>query len=211
MGVAPKPLSKEMIVAAMGRTRSNRAAARYLSVSFEHYKKWAKLYKDEASGLTLWDKHKNQSGAGIPKFLSGKSNEPALLDIIEGRATPHSFTPEKVKTRLILEGYLMEECYRCHMTERRVVDYKMPLLLHFKDKNKKNYKAENLELLCYNCFFLTVGDVFENRQIQGMEDHITIYKQEQPTWELDEYHLERLKELGLDGNEPEEDDYISRI
>jgi hypothetical protein len=43
-----------------------------------------------------------------------------------------------------------------------------------------------------------------------MEDHITIYKQEEPTWDLDEYQLQRLKELGLDMEEPE-DDYISRI
>jgi hypothetical protein len=86
----------------------------------------------------------------------------------------------------------------------------MPLLLHFKDDDKQNYKLENLELLCYNCFFLTVGDVFTSRQIQGMEDHVTIYKQEEPTWDLDEYQLQRLKELGLDMEEPE-DDYISRI
>lgn len=204
----PKPLSKEMIVAAMARTRSNRAAARYLSVSFVHYKKWAKLYKDEPTGLSLWEKHKNQSGSGIPKFLSGKSAEPALMDIIEGRATPSSFTPQKVKTRLILEGFLSEECERCKMNERRVLDYKMPLLLNFKDKNKHNYKIENLELLCYNCYFLTVGDVFDSRQVQGMEDHVTVYKQEEPTWELDEYQLQRLKELGLI-EEEEQDDFIS--
>lgn len=198
-----------MILAAMSKTQSNRAAARYLSVSFVHYKKWAKLYKDEATGLTLWEKHKNQSGVGIPKYLS-RSSEPALLDIIEGRATPGSFTPEKIKTRLIAEGYLAEECYTCKMTERRVLDYKMPVLLHFKDGDKQNYKIENLELLCYNCYFLTVGDVFTDRQIQGMEDHVTIYKQEEPTWDLDEYQLQRLKELGLGPQEPQ-DDYISRI
>ena len=199
-----------MIIAAMARTKSNRAAARYLSVSFVHYKKWAKLYKDEASGLTLWEKHKNQSGTGIPKFLTGKSNEPALIDIIEGRATPSSFTPQKVKTRLILEGYLLEECGHCHMTERRVLDYKMPLLLNFKDKNKHNYRLDNLELLCYNCYFLTVGDVFDNRQIQGLEDHVTVYKQEEPDWELDEYQLQRLRELGL-STEEKQDDFISKL
>jgi thiol-disulfide isomerase/thioredoxin len=206
----PKPLSKEMIVAAMARTQSNRAAARYLSVSFVHYKKWARLYKDEASGLSLWEKHKNQAGTGIPKFLTGKTNEPALIDIIEGRATPASFTPEKVKNRFIIEGYLAEECTRCKLADRRVVDYKMPLLLHFKDRNKKNYRLENLELLCYNCYFYTVGDVFENKQIQGMEDHVTIYKQEEPDWQLDEYHLERLRELGLT-DEEDPDEFISRI
>jgi hypothetical protein len=112
---------------------------------------------------------------------------------------------------MIAEGYFLEECCNCHMKERRVLDYKMPLLLHFKDKNKKNYRIENLELLCYNCFFLTVGDVFENKQIQGLEDHITIYKQEEPSWELDDYQLQRLRELGLVDKEPEQDDFISRL
>ena len=32
--------------------------------------------------------------------------------------------------------------YECGFKERRVFDYKMPLLLHFKDKNKKNYRKE---------------------------------------------------------------------
>ena len=39
----PKPLSKELIKGAMSQTLSNRAAARYLNVSYQHYKKWAKL------------------------------------------------------------------------------------------------------------------------------------------------------------------------
>ena len=200
-----------MILSAMSRTKSNRAAARYLSVSFVHYKKYAREYKDEETGLSLWEKHKNQSGTGIPKFLVGKSDEPSLQDITEGIASPHSFTPQKIKDRLITEGYLPEECCNCHMAERRVLDYKMPLIMNFKDKNKKNYRIENLELLCYNCYFLTVGDVFDNRQIQGLEDHVTIYKQEEPSWELDDYQLQRLKELGLVDEEPKQDNFISRL
>ena len=47
----PKPLSKEMIVAAQANTKSNMAAARYLHVSYQHYKRYAKMYK-------LFDDHK---------------------------------------------------------------------------------------------------------------------------------------------------------
>lgn len=200
-----------MILSAMSRTKSNRAAARYLSVSFVHYKKYAREYKDEETGLSLFEKHKNQSGTGIPKFLAGKTGEPSLQEIIDGNASPHSFTPEKIRNKLITEGYLLEKCDRCSFQERRVLDYKMPLLMHFRDTNKKNYRVENLELLCYNCYFLTVGDVFDKRQIQGLEDHVTIYKQEEPEWELDEYQLQRLKELGLTEEQPPEEDFISHI
>ena len=205
-----KPLSKEQILTAMDKTLSNRAASRYLNVSYIHYKKWAKIYTDEESGESLFEKHKNQSGKGIPKFLNNKGKEPALLDIIEGRTDISSFNPAKIKYRLITEGYLNEECAECGFKERRVFDYKMPLLLHFKDKNKKNYRRENIELLCYNCFYLFIGDIFTNKQIEGLEDHKPV-NQGKSNWDVDEYHLRRLKELGLDDEEDDADQYISRI
>ena len=152
-----KPLSKQQIVAAVNKTKSNRAAARYLGVSYIHYKKWAKNYEATEEGYeNIFEQHKNQSGKGIPKFLNGGKKNPAILDIIEGRVDASSFSPDKLKYRLITEGYLLEECAMCQFKERRVLDYKMPLLLHFKDGNKKNYRKENIELLCYNHYFLTV-------------------------------------------------------
>jgi len=205
-----KPLGKELILAAMAKTKSNMAATRFLNVSYQHYKKWAKLYDSETHD-SLFDQHKNQSGKGIPKFLRIGGKEPALLDLIEGRANASSFTPEKIKYRLITEGYLEEKCAQCGFQERRVLDYKMPLLLHFKDNNKKNYQLDNIEMLCYNHYFLTVGDIFTNKQIEGIEDHKPV-NQGKVEWEVDDYHLQRLKELGLD--DEEEDDpnqYISRI
>jgi len=203
-----KPLTKEMILAAMSQTKSNRAACRYLNVSYIHYKKWAKLYESNTHD-NLFEQHKNQCGKGIPKFLRGKGKEPALIDIIEGRVDASSFSPDKIKYRLITEGHLLEECATCKFNERRVSDYKMPLLLHFKDNNKKNYRKENIELLCYNHYFLTVGDIFTNKQIKGIEDHKPI-NQSEVKWELDDYQLQQLEKLGLGGNK-DEDNYISRI
>ena len=200
----PKPLSKEMIVAAQANTKSNMAAARYLHVSYQHYKRYAKMYK-------LFDSHKNQSGKGIPKFLKGKGKEPALLDIIEGRVSAAHFTPAKIKYRLIEAGYLSEQCSMCGFKERRVLDYKMPLLLHFKDGNKSNYLKENIELLCYNHYFLTVGDIFNEKDIKQIESHQEHFgTSEKIEFEVDDYHLQRLKELGLE-DEDEVDQYISRI
>jgi len=202
----PKPLSKEMIVAAQANTKSNMAAARYLHVSYQHYKRYAKMYK-------LFETHKNQSGKGIPKFLKGKGKEPALLDIIEGRVSAASFSPAKIKYRLIEAGYLLEQCSMCGFQERRVLDYKMPLLLHFKDNNKSNYSKENIELLCYNHYFLTVGDIFTDKDVKQIESHIEHHgTSEKVEWEVDQYHLDRLKELGLgDDDEDDVNQYISRI
>ena len=204
-----RPLTKELILAAMAKTKSNMAAARYLNCSYQHYKKWAKFYGSETHD-SLFEQHKNQSGKGIPKFLKIGGKEPALLDIIEGRTNASSFTPAKIKYRLITEGYLEEKCANCGFEERRVLDYKMPLLLHFKDNNKKNYKLDNVELLCYNHYFLTVGDIFSDKQVEGIEDHKPV-NQGKVEWEVDDYHLQRLKELGLDPNDEDEYDIISRI
>ena len=211
---AKKPLTKDMILAAMAKTKSNRAASRYLNVSYIHYKGYAKMYIDQETGKSLFEKHKNQCGKGIPNFLKAKGKEPALLDILEGRADASNFTPEKIKYRLITEGYLEEGCAKCKFEERRVLDYKMPLLMYFKDGNKKNYRKENVKLLCYNCYFLFIGDVFTKKDIQHIEDHVSVSKTtDAVNFEIDEYHLKRLKELGLDNSEDEDnvDQYISRI
>lgn len=206
-----KNFTKEDILRAMNVTKSNKAASRYLHCSYQHYKKWAKFYKDEETGKSLFELHINQCGKGIPKFLRNGKKDPVLLDIIEGRVDASSFSVEKMKFRLITEGYLLEECAECGFKERRILDYKMPLLLHFKDKNKANYSKENIQLLCYNHFFLQVGDIFTNRQIQGIEDHVSVNKS-QVEWELDEYTSQRLKELGLDGKEePEEYNIVARL
>ena len=202
----PKPLSKEMIVAAQANTKSNMAAARYLHVSYQHYKRYAKLY-------SLFEDHKNQSGKGIPKFLKNGKKEPALLDIIEGRVSSASFSPAKIKYRLIEAGYLLEQCSMCGFQERRVLDYKMPLLLHFKDNNKSNYSKENIELLCYNHYFLLVGNIFTDKDVKQIESHTEYHgTTEAVNWELDDYDIERFKELGLvDDDDENIHQYISRI
>lgn len=206
----PKPLSKDQILAAMSQTLSNMAAARWLNVSYVHYKRWAKHYDaTEGEYNNLFEQHLNPSGKGIPKFLSNSGKEPALVDIIEGRVDASSFSPEKIKYRLVTEGYLLEECNQCSFHERRVLDYKIPLLLHFKDKNKKNYRKENIEFLCYNCYFLTIGDIFSEKQVQNIEDHKPV-NQGQVDWDVDDYHLQRLKELGLDNVNDDEYDIIAR-
>ena len=206
----PKPLSKDQILRAMSQTLSNRAAARWMGVSYVHYKKWAKTYDATESGYkNLFEQHLNQAGKGIPKYLRANGPEPALEDIVEGRIDVSSFSPDKLKYRLVTEGYLLEECSQCGFHERRVLDYKIPLLLHFKDNNKKNYRKENIEFLCYNCYFLTIGDIFSDKQVQNIEDHKSV-NTGQVDWDVDEYHLQRLRELGLDDVDDDEYDIVAR-
>ena len=204
-----KILTKEDIERAQKVTRSNMAAARYLHVSYNHYKKYAKMYKNE-EGVNLLEAHMNQSGEGIPKFaVSGIDNIP-LMDVLEGRVPIEHFDPRKIKARLLSEAKLVEICDRCGFAERRVTDQKIPVILNFKDGNKKNWHLDNLEFLCYNCSFLYAASPIEEKQAEAMEDYVKT-RDDEPTWELDEHHIEHLKELGLYDEEKPGEEYISRL
>lgn len=192
----PKFLSKEDCLRAMQNTKSNRGAARFLRCSFVHYKKYARTYVDEVTGITLWETHKNQAGVGVPKFLSSKGQAAPLKDLLEGRLPIESFEPAKIKQRLVFEGYLIEQCSRCGFHETRLTDNKIPLILHFKNKDKKNYELGNLELLCYNCSFLYATSPISDKEVQAAEDYVERMVPE-PEWEVDEVMIEHLQSLGL--------------
>ena len=212
MPTPSKILTKEDILRAMKMTRSNLAAARYLHVSYNHYKKYAKMYKND-EGITLLEAHKNQSGTGIPKFALKGSSKIPLMDLLEGRVPIEHFKAKEIKQRLIFEGMIEEKCNMCGFSERRLTDTKVPVILNFKDGNKKNWHLDNLEFLCYNCSFLYAASPIEEKQAEAMEDYVKT-RDDEPDWELDESHIEHLKSLGLYDDEEEKNDgseYISRI
>lgn len=191
-----KFLSKEDILRAMQNTKSNHGAARFLRCSLNHYKKYATVYVDEATGLTLNDLHKNPSGKGIPKFLSNKGRKAPLKELIAGTLSIESFEPAKIKQRLVFEGYLKEECSRCGFHEERIDDQKIPLILQFKDRNKKNYELENIELMCYNCSYLYAISPISDKQVEKMEDYIEKMAPD-IEWDIDEATQQHLQSLGL--------------
>ena len=210
-GAPPKPLTKEVLLSAMEKTKSVKAMTRYLHCSYPHVKMWMKHYKDEATGKTLFELHKNQCGKGIPKHLSSHPNrkaEPSLQGIVEGRISAAHFDPQKIKIRLIEQNYLEEKCYKCGFHERRVTDYKMPLFLHFKNGDHNYYHLDNLQMLCYNCYFLFVGEIFSDRDEKQIETGTKMSKTtENVNFELDEYHVRRLRELGLYEDKTDDDPY----
>jgi hypothetical protein len=203
-----KPISKEMCLDAMNKTRSIKAAARYLSCSYQHLKPYMKMYIDENSGKSLFEIHKNQAGKGIYKYLRySPKKQLALSDLMEGKIDSSHYDPQKIKFRLFEEGFLKEECGVCGFHDRRLLDYKVPVLLHFKDENRQNYKLTNLEILCYNCYFLICGDIFNKKDIISIEgkndvNSVTIASD----FQMDDYHIQRLKDIGMWGEDNDEDD-----
>ena len=212
MPTPKKILTKEDILRAMKMTRSNLAAARYLHVSYNHYKKYARMYKND-DGVVLLEAHKNQSGTGIPKFALKGSSKIPLMDLLEGRVPIEHFKAKEIKERLIFEGMIEEKCAKCGFSERRIKDTKVPVILNFIDGNKKNWHLDNLEFLCYNCSFLYAASPIEEKQAEAMEDYVKT-RDDEPDWELDEAHIEHLKSLGLYDDDEEKnpgEEYISRL
>lgn len=213
----PKPLLKEQILLAMKHTKSNRAAARYLNVSYIHYKMWAKSYHEFEGGRTLFEVHFNQKGVGIAKWgnVRKKKSIWSVLDVVEGRVSHTHFKPEEIKKRMITEGILKEECALCGFHERRLSDYKIPLILNFKDNNPNHYNLGNIRFLCYNCYFINHGDIFNKQDLTQLETHVpTNGSTDAIDFQLDDYQLAQLEKLGLyQPPKPEDDgsEFISRL
>lgn len=143
-----KPILRSEIEEAQLHTKSNHQAARWLNVSYPRYKKYAQLYG-------IFERHLNVTGLGIDKGFAKHPTSIPLRDILAGKHPTYS--RRKLKNRLIARKKLVEVCNICQFQERRITDQKVPLMLSFKDNNPKHMALDNLELLCYNCMFLTQG------------------------------------------------------
>ncbi len=171
MGRTRYGIPREDIELAMKNTDSNREASRYMGINFHTYKRYASMYKDE-NGVSLYEKHKNSAGKGRKKKRSWKASVKgkSLIEVMETEGTKYFMKIKDLKPNIIAEGIMKEECGRCNFREKRVLDDKVPLILHFCDGDKQNWKLQNLEFLCYNCYFITIGDVFTKKQVEAAED-----------------------------------------
>lgn len=204
-------LSKEQILAAQAVTQSNLQAARRLRVDYRIYKRWAKHYIDFETGKTLFEKHLATS-KGIPRFKARKLKDIPIEEVIEGRVDGKLYPVNEIRDKLISDQILHEKCSSCGYEERRIKDYKMPLLLTFKDSNKKNFLLDNLTMLCYNCYFLQMGDIFTSKDLDHIEGHIPLEEtSEVADFEVDDYMLKRFRELGIAEEEDDDPDGLNEI
>jgi hypothetical protein len=129
---------------AIANSKSNSHAARFLNVTINTYRKYARIYG-------LYEGHQNRGGRGIPK--GNKWLKAKLSDVFAGKY-PEYHLPT-LKERMIKEQIVMNECSMCGEKRQRVEDGLVPLLINFVDGNHANLAQENLRLICYNCAFLT--------------------------------------------------------
>ena len=139
-----KPIPKSRIEWAIRSTLSIRAAAIYLGVSYNTFKKYAKMYE-------LFEQNKNQSGKGIT--MTGNTGWGVKVqDLFDGK---HPNYPHwKLQERVVRDGYLKQECSNCGFDDYRPKDMRGPYIISFLDGDSQNHALDNLVLLCYNCFFI---------------------------------------------------------
>ena len=139
-----KVITKNMILRAQENTVSAAEASRWLEVSYNTYKKWAKYYG-------IFEQHLNKEGFGIKKGF-GKYRIP-VDDVITGKRIPPKRWSHKVlKKRLIEAGYFNDECSNCGYNEENMGTDRVCLAIDFIDGDHKNYKLGNLRFLCPNCY-----------------------------------------------------------
>lgn len=146
---------------ATGRTIAE--MAKLLGISKPTFYLYAKKFTDKETGLSLVDLAGLHAKKNNEKYKMEENKKKSRIikypmsGILSGKYP--RYDRKKLQVRLITEGVFQEKCALCGFEERRVLDYKVPLLLVFKDGNKTNHSLENMEFCCYNCFFLNYNDL----------------------------------------------------
>lgn len=215
MSKGARGLTREDVQLAIKQTHSNLGAARLLGISKPTWKKYASMYTDE-DGVTLYDKHSNKYGLGAPRDATKNVKRPTVMDVLSGKVPASFFKPGDLRAMLINEGILAQECSCCGFKEERLSDHKIPLLLTFRNLNRKDWSMDNLQLLCYNCYFMQIGDVFTRQQISSIEGTMVHkkYADVQEVLGLSDEHFRKIEEMWEKAIIVEEDlsgeDLISR-
>jgi hypothetical protein len=82
--------------------------------------------------------------------------------------------------------------------------------MRFKDGDTRHYGLGNVQLLCYNCYFLFYGSVFSEKEVEKLEGHGSVtMKIEEDKLQLDDYQIQVLRNLGL--HDKDDDDPYSLV
>jgi len=156
-GRPSRPLLESEILAAQSISKSESEAARKLGVSEVTYIKYAKMYG-------VYGRVMNRAGKGVSKPIRNEDGGKYPLSRIFANEFP-DYPPHRLRVRCVRSGKLEEKCSMCGFHEKRLTDNRVPVILNFSDGNGKNMALENLELLCYNCYFLYVNNPYGQRKV----------------------------------------------
>lgn len=142
---------------AASNSYSNAAAAIYLRINKQTWKKYASLFFEPTTGLTYFQYLQQRKKPKIkpPRKTGYSPTSIPLQDILEGLHP--TYDKVRLQSRLIKEGWFVEQCANCGFSERHLLTYNVPLILECLDGNERNFKRENLRMICYNCCALTTN------------------------------------------------------
>lgn len=146
-----RPLLESEIKKAQDESISASEAARKLNVSYNTYKKYAKLYG-------IMERCKCVDSKGIPKVHNPYKGKYPLEEILMGMHP--TYNSSRLKEKLFRSKLKQQICEICGYNEARITDGKIPLVLAFKDGDRSNHIIDNLEIICYNCYHNTHGNLF---------------------------------------------------
>ena len=125
----------------------------------------------------LFEQNKNQAGVGVTtKGNTGWGVK--IQDLFEGK---HPNYPHwKLQERLVRDGFMAQECGNCGYDDYRETDMRGPYIINFLDGDGTNHSLDNLQLLCYNCFFIMKPT---GRMLNTPKNTNQIRKKLQEVWE----------------------------
>lgn len=162
LGRIKRPLMESELKAAQSISKSEHEVSRRLGVSFATYKKYALLYGIYGNVI-------NPSGKGTDKSIKNEDSGKYPLSRVLKNEFPN-YSTNRLRHRLIRSNRYPQKCNKCDFSEKRVVDNRVPLVLNYKDGNSKNKMEENVELICYNCYFLNVNNPFGKKKKFKLEN-----------------------------------------
>ena len=125
---------KDDILEWISQNQSKAYIARQLECKPETLERYLKAMDIEYSG--------NQSG-------KGNSKKSRKMNLMEYLANSKDIQSNKVRIRLLEEGYKEHKCENCGLSEW--LEKPIPLELHHKNNNHLDNTFENLMILCPNC------------------------------------------------------------
>ena len=156
------PLASEL-KNALENSISINDAAKLIGVTYLTFRKWCNILIP----LEYEEFKKTNGKLARHKPKKKRINYPyykKIIGILEGTIPPpKKWNKLRFFKMLLREGLIEEKCHLCGFEERRVSDYKIPLLLD-EINGEKDWRRENIRLLCYNCFFLNVRSLYPSER-----------------------------------------------
>lgn len=185
---------KSQILDAQSKSKSARGCARYLKVSFPTYKKWATYHG-------VYENLLNKNGKGIKKIFPPK---PSMIHGYTSGQKSHD-NPRLYLKQLIRHEIKEPRCEHCGYNECRI-DGKMPLLINYIDGQKRNSHIDNIQILCYSCYYVVVGvELIGNRKRRyytpsyvntARNPEISKFDEDLMLW--DDFDMDEVDEMDLD-------------